>query len=180
MRRFSPPVDVLHLGDDRLVKETKMKKTKILAASMAITLGLNLASCGTILHPERKGQTSGHIDPAIAILDGIGLLFFIIPGAIAFAVDFSNGTIYLPGTSSSLPGGTNISSADRDTDVKVVKATMKIDESYLERLLEKETSIHADLSGARIIVQEIQSLDEVQGKIAYLGNSDKRLAHLKR
>ena len=36
----------------------------------------------------------------MAVLDGIGLLFFIIPGVIAFAVDFSNGTIYLPGTAS--------------------------------------------------------------------------------
>jgi hypothetical protein len=26
----------------------------------------------------------------------IGLLFFIIPGVVAYAVDFSNGTIYLP------------------------------------------------------------------------------------
>lgn len=53
--------------------------------------------CGTILHPERKGQRGGRIDAGVAVLDGIGLLFFIIPGVIAFAVDFSNGTIYLPG-----------------------------------------------------------------------------------
>ncbi|HRX75648.1 MAG TPA: hypothetical protein P5341_16175, partial [Hyphomonas sp.] len=31
------------------------------------------------------------------ILDGIGLLLFLIPGLIAFAVGFSNDTIYLPG-----------------------------------------------------------------------------------
>jgi len=50
------------------------------------------------MYPERRGQKAGHIDVGVAVLDGIGLLFFLIPGVIAFAVDFSNGTIYLPGT----------------------------------------------------------------------------------
>ncbi len=48
------------------------------------------------MHPERKGQTSGRIDAGVAVLNGVGLLFFLIPGVIAYAVDFSNGTIYLP------------------------------------------------------------------------------------
>ena len=61
---------------------------------------VQLMGCGTILYSERKGQKSGKIDAGVAILDGIGVLFFIIPGIIAFAVDFYNGTIYLPGTSS--------------------------------------------------------------------------------
>ena len=52
--------------------------------------------CGTILHPERRGQPPGRIDPAVAILDGIGLLLFFVPGVIAFAVDFATGAIYLP------------------------------------------------------------------------------------
>ena len=53
--------------------------------------------CGTLLHPERRGQpNSGRIDPAVAILDGVGLLLFFIPGVIAFAVDFATGAIYLP------------------------------------------------------------------------------------
>lgn len=54
------------------------------------------AGCGTLLHPERRGQPAGRLDWGIVVLDAIGLLFFFIPGVIAFAVDFSNGTIYLP------------------------------------------------------------------------------------
>ncbi len=65
-----------------------------LALCAAITA--NSSSCGTILHPERCGQPPGRIDPAVAILDGVGLLLFFIPGAIAFAVDFYTGAIYLP------------------------------------------------------------------------------------
>lgn len=71
-----------------------------IARKLRLPLGaallLHLTACGTILYPERKGQKKGQIDIAVAILDGIGLLFFIIPGVIAFAVDFNNGAIYLP------------------------------------------------------------------------------------
>jgi hypothetical protein len=55
-----------------------------------------LSGCGTILFPERRGQSAGMLDWKIVALDGIGLLFFFVPGVIAFAVDFNNGTIYLP------------------------------------------------------------------------------------
>jgi hypothetical protein len=73
----------------------KLKKT--IAISLAFALGVQLSGCGTILQPERKGQRAGQLDPSIVVLDAIGLLFFIVPGVIAFAVDFNNGTIYLPG-----------------------------------------------------------------------------------
>ncbi len=58
---------------------------------------LGLISCGTILYPDRKGHKGGgNLDPAVVVLDSIGFLFFIIPGVIAFAVDFSTGAIYYP------------------------------------------------------------------------------------
>lgn len=60
------------------------------------TLPLSTAACGTIMYPERRGQPAGRLDPKVVALDAIGLIFFFIPGVIAFAVDFSNGTIYLP------------------------------------------------------------------------------------
>lgn len=68
-----------------------IRKTLAVLLCAAVT-----SACGTIMHPERKGQRDGNIDAGVAILDGLGLLFFIIPGVIAFAVDFSNGTIYYP------------------------------------------------------------------------------------
>src|SRR5476651_117793 len=57
---------------------------------------MQLMGCGTLMYPERRGQKGGSIDAGVAVLDGIGLFFGIIPGVIAFAVDFSNGTIYMP------------------------------------------------------------------------------------
>jgi hypothetical protein len=55
-----------------------------------------LASCGTLLYPERCGQPAGRLDVGVVVLDGIGLLVFLVPGIVAFAVDFSTGAIYLP------------------------------------------------------------------------------------
>lgn len=72
-------------------------RKKSLALVLAGVITTQLAACGTVFYPERKGQISGRIDPVVAIANGIGLLFFIVPGVVAFAVDFSNGTIYLPG-----------------------------------------------------------------------------------
>ena len=81
---------------------------------ICIVLMAQLMGCGTILYPERKGQTGGRIDAGVALLDGIGILVFIIPGVIAFAVDFYNGTIYLPGTSSGQDVNTTIQDAGQD------------------------------------------------------------------
>lgn len=69
---------------------------RILSIVLLTTMLANLTGCGTVLHPERKGQISGDYDLNIVILNGIGLIFFIIPGVIAYAVDLNNGTIYLP------------------------------------------------------------------------------------
>ncbi|WP_280337994.1 hypothetical protein [Salinicola acroporae] len=69
-----------------------------MAGAVISGLILSLAGCGTLFYPERKGQLQGRIDPGVAIADGLGLLLFIIPGVIAYAVDFSNNTIYLPGS----------------------------------------------------------------------------------
>jgi hypothetical protein len=55
-----------------------------------------LTSCGTILYPERRGQPCGRLDVGVVALDGVGLLAFLVPGVIAFVVDFATGAIYLP------------------------------------------------------------------------------------
>ncbi|GAA3719211.1 hypothetical protein GCM10022421_29260 [Oceanisphaera sediminis] len=75
----------------------KILQRKSLALLLAGALTTQLAACGTVFYPERKGQVSGRIDPVVAIANGVGLLFFVVPGVIAFAVDFATGAIYLPG-----------------------------------------------------------------------------------
>jgi hypothetical protein len=64
---------------------------------VASVLVTQLSACGTLLYPERRGQTTGTIDVGVALLDAVGLLFFFVPGVVAFGVDFVTGGIYLPG-----------------------------------------------------------------------------------
>ena len=80
-------------ADGLALRKAMMKRLCLLLGAAIVVQSLG---CGTILYPERRGQRGGRVDAGVAILDGIGLLFFIIPGVIAFAVDFGNGTIYLP------------------------------------------------------------------------------------
>ncbi len=105
-----------------------------------IAVVLHLSACGTILYPERKGQVSGRIDAGVAALNGIGLLFFLVPGVIAFAVDFSNGTIYLP----------NNAAVDGEDNVRVVNAGKGLTPNQLQRIISAEVGTNVDLSKAEL------------------------------
>lgn len=109
-------------------------------ATVLMLAMLHLSACGTILYPERKGQVSGKIDPGIAALNGIGLLFFLVPGVIAFAVDFSNGTIYLPGTAA----------VGHDDGMRVVQTEGPLTPNQLQAIVSAEVGVEVDLSQAQV------------------------------
>lgn len=73
-----------------------ISRRKFAELALPGVLGAVMSGCGTLLHPERRGQAAGRLDWGVVALDALGLCFFFVPGVIAFAVDFSNGTIYLP------------------------------------------------------------------------------------
>lgn len=123
----------------------------ILAASVTALVG-----CGTVFHPERKGQMSGRIDPVVAIANGVGLLFFIVPGVIAYAVDFSNGTIYLPG-----------GHANAGVDTFILEDDMDV--AALERLLSEKTGRPVSLDTEHLQVEEVASLDEALALVRMAG-----------
>ena len=83
----------------------RIKKKKAITITTMFAFSIQVASCGTLLYPEREGQKAGKLNLAVVALDAVGLLFFLVPGIIAFAVDYSNGTLYLP--SSSNAAGSN-------------------------------------------------------------------------
>jgi hypothetical protein len=74
---------------------SRRNRTRIVTALLLGALCFQTA-CGTLFYPERRGQKEGRIDPVVALLNGIGLLFFLVPGIIAFIVDINSGAIYLP------------------------------------------------------------------------------------
>lgn len=135
-------------------------------ALTGLVLGVSitaLVGCGTVFHPERKGQMSGRIDPVVAIANGVGLLFFIVPGVIAYAVDFSNGTIYLPGT--------------QNAEVDTLQMDENMDVQTLERLLSELTGKPVSLDTELLRVEEVESLDEALALVRMAGINDReRLA----
>ncbi|KTC62564.1 hypothetical protein AO262_30110 [Pseudomonas fluorescens ABAC62] len=53
--------------------------SRVIGGVLAVTLLSQLTACGSIFYPDRRGQIDGKIDPAIAVLDAVGLLFYVIP-----------------------------------------------------------------------------------------------------
>jgi len=127
-----------------------MKKiTKMFQALVCFVLIAQLAGCGTLMYPERRGQKGGRLDIGIVALDTIGLLFFLIPGIIAFAVDFSEGTIYLPGTS-------------RVARFDPKHATV----ATIEGIIQKETGQRVNLNQDDVEVSRLESLDDMRKRFA--------------
>jgi len=122
-------------------------------------LVFQLIGCGTILYPERKGQKAGRIDAGVALLDAVGLLFFLIPGVIAFAVDFNNGTIYLPGGRGSLEGN----------DIKEVKFNPKNSNvADIERIVKNETGLTVKLDQPDMEITKLRSIHAMKEQFAQI------------
>ena len=123
------------------------------------------SGCGTILYPERRGQPHGPLDWTVVGLDAIGLLLFFVPGVIAFAVDFSNGTIYLPaqgygGTSES----TGAASRFRAVSLGGPHPSMR----EVEAAVRRETDVEIRLKRDRFFTKKLASRDELQRAAAFL------------
>ncbi|MFH1061915.1 MAG: hypothetical protein V1747_03395 [Candidatus Omnitrophota bacterium] len=132
------------------------KIMKALYVLVGAVLVFQLAGCGTVMYPERRGQRSGRVDVGVAVLDGIGLFFFIIPGIIAYAVDFSTGAIYLPG------GMAQISS-----DIKQVKFDPKNSSmADIEEIVKKETGCDVSLYGSKMQIVKIKSFEEMMTRFS--------------
>ncbi len=139
---------------------------RTVAVSLTLVMVLELTACGTVFYPERKGAKSGSIDPIVAVADAIGLLFFFIPGVVAFAVDFNNGTIYLPhGKHSSL-------SPD---EIKSVTPNGKLDKKALSELVAKKTGLAVNLNSSDL---QVKSFSSPESMLTYLNSNGLTLASL--
>jgi len=142
----------------------------VLCVVISAVLVIELAGCGTILYPERKGQKGGRIDPGIAVLDGLGLLFFIIPGVIAFAVDFTTGAIYLPGG----PRKSSLFSED-ETMVVVRVNPRELSEDVIKEVVSRETGSLTRFDLKDVEFQVLDSPQEIETKLVEAKRSDYRL-----
>ena len=128
--------------------------TRISCAVLSAALFSQLTACGTLFSPARRGQIDGRVDPAIVAFDAIGLLFYIIPGLIAFGVDFATGAIYLPDAKYSV-------APEKLKDA--VSEDGSVDKAKLKAILERETGRSLPLDDPRLIqrsgsLQQLASL----------------------
>lgn len=115
-------------------------KRAIAILALAV-LALQSAACGLLIYPERKGQKSGQIDPGVAILDAAGLIVFLVPGLVAFGVDFVTGCIYLPG---------GAKRADGAAPATIVLHPDELDAAGIERVVSAATGQTVDLGDPRV------------------------------
>ncbi|MBU1168460.1 MAG: hypothetical protein KKD44_02750 [Proteobacteria bacterium] len=123
---------------------------KILKALTTMTMVIILiqtGACGFILYPERKGLNSGKIDPGVAILDAILLIPGILPGVVAFAVDFVTGCIYLPGSHFSVQAMEDVQNPQ---DLTVV--SQNLDLGAIEHMISQKTGKQVHLEADQIKV----------------------------
>ncbi|WP_314918049.1 polyribonucleotide nucleotidyltransferase [Pseudomonas helleri] len=117
--------------------------SRVIGGVVVATLLTQLTACGSIFFPDRRGQIDGKIDPVVVVLDGIGLLFYVIPGLIAFGIDFATGAIYLP------PGKTAQIAPEKLQEA--IGADGKVDNSKLQAILESELGRSFPLNDPRLI-----------------------------
>jgi hypothetical protein len=118
-------------------------QTRVIGGLIVAALLTQLTACGTLFFPDRRGQIEGRIDPMVAGLNAIGILFYVIPGLIAFGIDFATGAIYLPGGLTS--------QVDPQDLQNVVDADGKIDAAKLKALIEVQTGHSLPLDDPRLI-----------------------------
>lgn len=120
--------------------------------SLVLFFGVN--SCGTILYPERRGQTSGKIDVGVALMDGLGLLLFVVPGVIAFVVDFSTGAIYLP------PGSARLE-YDKIQNMEVTKVDQEaLTQNEIQSFIAQKMGHTVDLTSPEVKVAHFSNTQE--------------------
>ncbi len=131
--------------------------SRLIGGALIVTFLAQLTACGSIFYPDRRGQIqgSGRMDPAIVVLDAIGLLFYIIPGVIAFGVDFATGAIYLPeGKQAQI---------DPQKLQPAVRTDGSVDNSKLQAIIQTELGRSLPLDDPRLIqhkgsVEQLASL----------------------
>ena len=136
------------------MRDPDMRLKPLAALLLTVTLTSQLAACGTLFYPDRRGQISGEIDPEVAVLNGIGLLFYLLPGLIAFAIDFATGAIYLPDNRYSI-------APERLQDA--IDASGQVDPLKLKAIIQQDLGLDLPLEQAR----QLQQPDNLQ--LAQLG-----------
>jgi hypothetical protein len=146
---------------------TKTEFVRMLLTVVIIVLIIQLTACGYFFYPERRGQKPiGRIDPAIAVLDALGLFLFIVPGVIAFAVDITNGTLYFPESH-------HRSSLSTETEhMTVIRVNPgELNQNLIEEIVKNHTGVSIRLDQKNMEIYQLDKSENVEAKLIDLGKS---------
>ena len=116
---------------------------RIVGGVLVAALLTQITACGTLFWPDRRGQIEGKVDPLVVGLDAIGILFYVIPGLIAFGVDFATGAIYQEGGKTAQVAPEKLQQA--------IGADGKVDRSKLQAILQTELGRNLPLDDPRLV-----------------------------
>lgn len=126
---------------------------------------LQLVACGTILYPERRGSTGGRVDPLVVGLDAIGLIFFLVPGVIAFAVDFTTGAIYMSG------GRASVDDGSLNSDVVTIKvAPEELTAEKIQAIIKQQKGFDVDMKGQNLSAVQVKDIETAKSFILAMNN----------
>ncbi|MDF1667766.1 MAG: hypothetical protein P1V97_38875 [Planctomycetota bacterium] len=74
---------------------TRIKK-KMTASAMVALLLVSQSGCGILMHPERRYESRGEIDPTAVLLDCCWLFVGVLPGVAALGIDIASGGAWFP------------------------------------------------------------------------------------
>lgn len=115
---------------------------RVIGGLLAAALVSQLSACGTLFFPDRRGQIEGQIDPLVFALDAVGILFYVVPGLIAFGIDFASGAIYLPD---------NRYSVAPERLQEAIGSDGRIDRVRLQQILQAELGRDLPLDDPRLV-----------------------------
>ncbi len=97
-------------------------------------------------------------------MDGVCLIFFVIPGIVAYAVDFSNGTIYFP----------RYRRRRGELELEGEKVARFNPQHYtnhtIEDLVARQTGVMVPLGQDGMTMTRLKSLDQMRARFAGLGS----------
>ncbi|QDU28660.1 hypothetical protein ETAA8_37630 [Anatilimnocola aggregata] len=138
----------------------RISRARFMSLGLLGVVQIATVGCGTLLYPARKGQPAGQLDWGVVALDAVGLLFFFVPGVIAFAVDFNNGTIYLPPEEA---GGSPLASADltqKNPLTPIATSSQQLTPEAIEQTLAQHTGRDIRLVPGTYRTKALDRLDQ--------------------
>lgn len=130
-----------------------LTRRRFLSGSVVTLLGISSTGCGTMLYEERIGQPRGgmgDVDWTVAGMNAVGLVFFFVPGVIAFAIDYYNGALFYP------PEQYGEMKAKQLNSIKLPEEEISV--VSIESLISEEIGAKVSLREPDLVTRELSSI----------------------